>query len=482
MFQNISYKLETAGQTGLDILFGSPQTGLAKWAIALLMLGLFLAGLLFWGNFLNWTTNNFDFLDWHNQVGPYLIFLTKALRSGQLPLHGLSHYINPDRYLGRPDRPLSPEILLLYFLDPATYVLVDVWIFYGLGFVGLLLIRRRYHLSFISFLLLYLLFNFNGHIIAHIAVGHLVWTSYFLLPFFILLVLRMVEGERVGWGWQLSMMLTMLGINLQGGIHIAMYGLGFLLLIALFQPRFWPPVITAVFFTILASMIRILPLAIQYGGGTRFPFLGGYSSITDLLQAFIVLHDPPGNWEQDYYLGALGLAFLTYFGIFRTWLKTDGYRVLFLPMLVMFFFTLGSIYKPLFSSPLPFLDVEREPPRFLVIPLVFLITMGAIQFESLLNSWRREDWEKKIFILIGLALMGYDLIVQARVWRLANYGISKRATDVIQVSVSNHPDPPYIIAILVGLVFTMLTIILMVVLAVRESKNSRLNAGATQDA
>ena len=82
--------------------------------------------------------------------------------------------------------PISPQVLLLRFLDPATYVLVNIWIFYAIGFLALLLLRRRYHLSLAAFLPMYLLFSFNGHITAHLVVGHLEWVGYFLLPLFCL--------------------------------------------------------------------------------------------------------------------------------------------------------------------------------------------------------------------------------------------------------------------------------------------------------
>ncbi|MBK8422046.1 hypothetical protein [Candidatus Villigracilis saccharophilus] len=161
-------KLSKVGQFFLDVLFKPLESLSAKWAVTILLAGLFSAGLLHWGFFLDWFNNRFDIQDWHLHVGPYLDFLSKAFRSGQFPLHADSAYIIPSQYLARQNRPFSPQILLLYFLNPSTYVLVNVWIFYSLSFAGLLLIRARYQLSFVSFLSIFLLFNLNGHIVAHI--------------------------------------------------------------------------------------------------------------------------------------------------------------------------------------------------------------------------------------------------------------------------------------------------------------------------
>ena len=182
MVNQTVHKIGLTGQKALDVLFEPAETPLAKWIVSFLLVVLFAVGILHWGYFLNWFNNPFDMGDWHNIVDPMLVFLSNAFRSGQLPMHGNSPLFVPDRYLGRPDRPLSPQLLLLYLVDPAKYVVINVWIFFTIGFIGLLLIRKRYHLSLASFTALFLLFNFNGHITDHYVVGHMEWVGYFLLP------------------------------------------------------------------------------------------------------------------------------------------------------------------------------------------------------------------------------------------------------------------------------------------------------------
>ncbi len=471
MINPLSQKLIKAFQFFLDVLFKPLESLFAKWAVAILLTGLFAAGLLHWGFFLDWFNNRFDIQDWHLHVGPYLDFLSKSLKSGQFPLHADSPYMVPSQYLARQNRPFSPQILLLYFLNPATYVLVNVWVFYSLSFVGLLLIRSRYHLSFVSFLSLFLLFNLNGHINAHMGVGHFEWVGYFLLPFYILLVLKMVEGEKTGWKWQLSMCLVMLAIVLQGAAHFFIYCMSFLLLLGLFQPRYFSTIIKAIVLSTLLSMIRILPPALQFAGGTGLKFLGGFTSVLQLLQVFIA-ENSQGYWEKAYYLGVLGFAFTLYFGVIRNWRKDERYRPLYFPMLIMFFFSIGSLYLPLFSSHIPFLDSQRAPTRFVVVPLVFLITFGGIQFQSLINEWNQKNWEKMGIVLFGEALMAYDLISNSRSWSLENFSISKRATDIIEVAVGNSPDPTYITTLIIGFTCTVITLVALVLLAYREQNQS----------
>jgi hypothetical protein len=480
-------KLGFTGQKMLDILFEPAETPLVKWIVSFLLVVLFAAGILHWGYFLNWFNNRFDLGDWHNIVDPMLVFLTNAFRSGQLPMHGNSPLFVPDRYLGRPDRPLSPQLLLLYLVDPAKYVLINVWIFFTIGFIGLLLIRKRYHLSMVSFTALFLLFNFNGHITDHYVVGHMEWVGYFLLPWLVLLVLEMLDGEKTGWGWVFGMALTMLAINLQGAVHFFLYCMAFLVLLALFQPRFWIPVIKAVIASVLISMLRLLPLAIQYynGGGVQFIF--GFLSISHMLDSFVVLHPPYlldtpsgqiGGWEVDYYLGLIGFLFIIYFGVFRNWANEKSYRLLYFPMLVMAFFSLGDVYRPIFNSPIPFMDSQRAPTRFLIVPLVFLIILAGIQLQNWIKARKNNGWMEKMAVLIGLAFIGYDLFLHSRAWRLTNLTskVLERFTGTVRVPLVYRPDPAYTISIITGLVLTVGAAVILSILVLREQKKTGLKA------
>lgn len=462
-------KLARASQFWFDVLFKKAESSKAKWVVGLLLTVLFAGGMLYWGSFLDWFNNRFDIQDWHVHVGPYLDFVSKALRSGQFPMHADSPYMIPAQYLARQNRPLSPQILLLVFLNPATYVLVNVWIFYGLGFWGLMLIRERYKLSFVSFLSIFLLFNLNGHIVAHMGSGHFEWVGYFLLPFYVLLILKMVDGEQTGWQWLLSMSIVLMGIVLQGAAHFFIYCAAFLLLLGVFQPRYFSTVIKAVALGGLASMVRILPPAIQFAEGTGLKSLGGFESVKQVFDMFIT-SSSRGYWEQTYYVGILGFAFIVYFGIIKNWQRDLSHRPLYLASLMMAFFSVGAIYLPLFSSGIPFLDSQRAPTRFLIVPLVFLIIFAGIQFQSLINEWNLKNRENGIAMLFGMGLMAYDLFANSRIWSLDNYSTSARATDVIDVAVANYPDPAYTATLIIGFACTTITLGVLAFFAYHERK------------
>ena len=462
-------KLAEAGQFWFDVLFKRAETSRAKWVAGILLAGLFVGGLLYWGSFLDWFNNRFDIQDWHVHVGPYLDFLSQSLRSGQFPMHADSAYMIPAQYLARQNRPFSPQILFLIFLNPATYVMVNVWIFYTLGFWGLMLIRDRYKLSFVSFLSMFLLFNLNGHIVAHMGSGHFEWVGYFLLPFYVFLVLKMVEGEDTGWRWLLSMSVVLMGIVLQGAAHFFIYCVAFLFLLGIFKPRYFLQIIKVITFGVLISMVRILPPAVQFAGGTGLKSLGGFESVKQVFEMFIS-PSSRGYWEQTYYVGILGFAFIVYFGVIKNWQRDLSHHPLYLASLAMAFFSVGSIYLPLFNSGIPFLDSQRAPTRFLIVPLVFLIIFAALQFQAMLNEWSQKNLENGIAVLFGAGLMAYDLFVNSRIWSIDNYSISARATDVIEVAVANYPDPTYTTTLIIGFTCTAITLGVLSFFAYREQK------------
>jgi hypothetical protein len=236
-----------------------------------------------------------------------------------------------------------------------------------------------------------------------------------------------------------------------------------------FQSRYFSTVIKAVALGGLASMVRILPPAIQFAGGTGLKSLGGFETVKQMFE-MLISPSSRGYWEQTYYMGILGFAFIVYFGVIKHWTLELRHRPLYLSCLAMVFFSVGSIYLPLFNSGIPFLDSQRAPTRFLIVPLVFLITLAGIRFQSFLNEWQQKDWGNGIAFLFGGGLMAYDLLYNSRIWSLDNYSSSARATDVIEVAVANYPDPTYTATLIVGFACTLATLGALMFLAYRERK------------
>ena len=138
----------------------------------------------------------------------------------------------------------------------------------------MLLLRRRFELSLLAFTILFTLFNFNGHILAHASVGHATWGGYFLFAGFAVLIFDLLEGQA-NWRWVAKVVFLSALILLQGSYHQFIYVLFFLGLLALSVPHLFWWLAATMGFAILVSMVRILPAALLIGEFSNY-FIAGY--------------------------------------------------------------------------------------------------------------------------------------------------------------------------------------------------------------
>jgi len=160
-------------------------------APALALAFLYLTGVVHWLLFFNLASAafrgpSFSVEDWPKEYRYYSI-LQQAVRGDRVPFY-VSRPIHTRKFLALPEVSWSPQLLLLRFMPVGAFVVANTLLLYSAGFAGLLLIRRRYSLGLLPFAFLFAIFAFNGHVTAHLAVGHSMWVGYFLLPFVLLLL------------------------------------------------------------------------------------------------------------------------------------------------------------------------------------------------------------------------------------------------------------------------------------------------------
>ena len=451
--------------------------------------GLFLLGLFVFGNFFEWGGHTLEYHDWANVTGPRFLFLRTAVKSGQLPmnisdpstLHGWT-----TRYLAVADAFISPQLVLLYRLSVQRFNLANVWLLYSLGFAGLLALRARLRLSPVAFAALFLMVNFNGHILAHYSVGHATWGGYFLFPWFVWLVLRLMDGEHT-WRWTLGMSALLFIIWLQGSFHQFVWLLILLACIGIFvRGAFWA-VVRAGIFTLLISAFRILPSTLLYGKAST-AFINGYPSLFALWENLVNLPHPinspyfiqglgqgVGSWELTTYIGVIGGLFLVYFGLYRGLLRRDSpfFRLL-VPLGIMLLLTMGQIYNLLLTLPIPLLEGERVATRMFSVVLVFGLIFAAERFQR----WLDESSPPPLALpasLLGLALVAFELWQDLNIWRISNgskdFWVEFNDTKWF---VKNNPaDTLYYGLVFGGLAITLLTFLVLAFLSWRELRAQR---------
>ena len=463
-------------------IFTDPDTEEKHRSIRVIWLTLLLLAILAaWGVVLNFGDIPFDFHDWAEVNAPRLAFLKDAVTKGKLPLHmpdssalrGVT-----DRYLALPDMILSPQVLLLRFMSVGTFVLVHTWMMIGLGYWGLLRLKKRFSLSLLSFTWIAILFFCNGHMISHYAVGHVTWGGTFLLSWFTELVFALIKGDRSA-RWEAKMAFLLFFIFLQGSSHQFVWCVIFLGFLAVSDWKTFFPILRSGIAAGLLSAVRIIPPAMQMGAFDD-DFLGGYRSPVQLVNAFIKIINPAdslnqqktgavlGWWEFDLYTGFAGVILLAL--ALLAWLlirsRQLGFPSLICPVAVLSLFSVRNVYSLMRFLRIPLFSGERVSSRFLILPFIFILIAGTAALQRFLE---RKSFRTGGYIVLSLAVIPLTAEIGKHLdrWKVteAVKGFPYTYTDLSIKTVANHPDRPYTTGLLIGAVVTVLSGILILLRA-----------------
>jgi hypothetical protein len=400
---------------------------------AVWLVGLYLLGGLWFGYFDSWGDHTLFFQDWADITGPRFQFLRDAAQTGQLPLHisdPSTMHGNTYRYLAVPDTLISPQYLLMKRFSVQRFQLINILIFYSLGFIGLLALGRKLRLSLFTFSLLFFLYNFNGNILAHLSVGHATWVGYFLFSWFVLLIFQLLEGDH-SWRWCFQMSFLMFVIWLQGSFHQYLWLLLMLGLVGLCVPgKFWVMVRVG-FFVLLMSAFRILPAILLYG---RYgaSYISGYPTLWLLWDSLVNLTNPLSipvvttggeglsAWETTNFIGLLATLWMLYFGLARGLFgKEAPARRLMLPLGGMLLLSVGQIFGFLRLLPIPMIQGERVGTRIISVVLVFLLVIAAERSQRWLDGVGERTFVQ-IGLTLGFAFTLMELWVNSGFWMISN--------------------------------------------------------------
>jgi hypothetical protein len=405
---------------------GSESSG--KTAKVVILAILFAAGAFHWIWFLDYGRMDFKPNDWGKEFIYYSV-LRQAVSSGTMPYHIPLAFHGSNRFLALPEVNLSPQIFLLPAMSVGTFVVLNTLLLYSAGFVGSLLVKKRYRLSTVAFAAFFLLFNFNGHITAHMGVGHSMWAGYFLLPFLVLFLMELLDGAP----WRttsVKLALTLFLMLLQGSFHLFVWCLLFLVLVLAFNwRRYYKPLVTTIALSALFSAHRLVP-ALFALWGKKEKFIWSYPTPLELLDALTSIreHTPDrlrpwgtaGWWEYDAYIGLIGLAIILGFGVWLRFsrnpeLDRHKYAPLDLPLVTMTLLSMSYFHAFITRIPIPLLKSERVAMRFIVVPLVVLIMLSVIRMGPILARIGRGF--KFRFVAAGaLALMALSFLDHSYLW------------------------------------------------------------------
>jgi hypothetical protein len=415
-----------------EFLFRPPQEGRgARACQAAFLTVLFVLGALHWIAFLDVGEMRMTVEDWPLQL-MYGTVLKQAVTQHIMPWHTSRPVLNTTRFLTVPETTLSPQALALARLPVGTYALCNILLLYTAGFIGCLLIRRKYRLSAFASAVLFLLFNFNGFIIDHIGVGHAWVLGYFFLPFFCLIALNLAEG-KTGLGAAGAMAFVLFAMLLQGSFHIVIWCCMFLALLAAFHKPSRATVAWTILFTALLGAFRFVPSALEYRNMTSYyHFVSGHRSLYDLFLGFVAIKERSefsiggifgrqGWWEYDYYVGLLGFAALIYLGIVVRWrkdsmdLRRREYKALDWPLGLMALLSISYFWAIIAKLPLPLVNSERASSRFLIIPVLLLLVIACARMQDALDRLQtRGNW--KWLLVPAFLITAFEIVNHSVRW------------------------------------------------------------------
>lgn len=392
-----------------------------SWALVALLLA---AGSLHWFLFIGMPPSfPREAADWPKEFRYYAV-LKQAVSEGRVPYFVSVSLQDTRKFLAIPETVLSPQILLLRWLSIDTFLLVHILLLQAAGLAGCVALGRRYQLSVPSLCLLWLLLGFNGHITSHLAIGHSMWGGVFLLPWFFLCVLELVEDPpnrrtpiAIG---------AVLGVILwQGSFHPFVWCVLFLLLLFLFDGVSRRPVFVSLLWSAAFAAWRLVPAAVVLLGKRSQAFETGYPSVADLMAAFVSIRDAQfprqgtgamGGvrwWEFDAYIGWPALLWLLTFGIVFLALDRGPRRRLSLPLAITALLSYDGLYRLIHFARLPLLSAERVSSRLLILPVGMLVVLAAIEGER----WCRKAPRGRGVLLIVVAMAtAVSLAVHSRAW------------------------------------------------------------------
>ena len=439
----------------------------AKIVTVFVLIVLFALGAFHWAWFINFGNVSFRIHDW-GQEHIYYSVIRQGVNSGSIPFHMSMRFHQTDRFMSIPDTNFMPWVLLLPTMSSGSFIMWDLLILYTLGFIGCLLLMRKYGLSLLPFTLFFLLFNFNGHIVAHLAVGHTAWGGYFLLPFFFYFLLEILEGSS-NRTMSLKLGFVLFAMMLKGSFHLYTWCLMFLVILLVFNWRYAGAVLGAIAASAVLSLFKLAPAAYTLLGRQE-KFIWSYPTFRDLIDAMITIRlDSPerlrfwgnaGWWEFDMYVGLIGLAVLVYFGIAlrfsrREELGSYKFGALDLPIVLMVLLSLSYFQAFLSRIPVPLLRSERVATRFVLLPVISLAIISSLRFDAMLRRIG-QSVKVRVLAIAGLAAMALAFLDHSFLWSVA------RLERITQLKVAppvpgltTRDDPGYKLVVVVSLLITI---------------------------
>ena len=341
----------------------------------------------------------------------YFSSLRDAMLQGRIPYDLRSAFFGADWYWANPETLLVPYVVLLRGMSISSFFTLHILVCVGGGLWGLIALRRELALSPIVWVVFLTIFFFNGHITAHLSVGHLQWVAYYLLPWVFVSLTRAARHDCSTRNAAV-LALTLAAMVMLGGWHVFIWSLLFTIFLCLpSRARLVFLARTLVVTTLLAAF-RLLPTAVMFHG-TSNVFALSFRSARMLIDALVVgqtarfAAEHEGWWEFDTYIGVVGFALLCLGAVPWRTAATKFLNAFYLPALALFVLSIGGVYEATLFR-LPGFVSERVVTRLAIVPALALVLAGCVR----VDRWLARAMSRWSIRGVGSLLAAYFLIAQ----------------------------------------------------------------------
>lgn len=371
-------------------------------------------------------------------------------------------------FMANPQVPLTPDFLLLPWISTTLYFILHVLLFYSLGLFGTLLLAKKLCFNFAALIFFWLLFNFNGYVTSHLAVGHLPWTGYFLLPlfFYFLSDIEKVKNNTLTPQISIGLILGVLFIN--GSFHLAIWCCMFMLISCLLRKELIAGVALSIIIGGVIGLGKLLPGLLYLS--VKHHFVSGYPSISMLLDAFTVLQSQDfrvtgsmgvlGWHECSVYIGFVAFFIFVGLSIFSLMKPHKLYPQHFIiASATMFILSMGNVYSFIADSGLPLASAERVSSRFIVMPFILFLILASSSLSEIIKSASKKF---NAIAMLALFFVAGELYQNFLIWKVQSvFGNDEtRSSQLIPLAVS--VDKTYELVVYFSWSISILTILLSV--------------------
>ncbi len=455
-----------------QVLFRYPKTTKQYWFCAVALISCYLVGIVYWLCFFNGGNLSLNAYDWIKESA-YLDTLRTTQSTGVIPWKwNVAFYHNTQKFLANPEIILTPDIVLLRWISNCRFIISHIIILYTIGFFGSLLIARKFKLSLVSLIFYLLVFNFNGYLTSHLAIGHFQWTGYFFLPFFFLIMFRFskdsCQTSSLNKKYTIWMGVILGVLVLNGSFHIALWCSMFMLITLLWR---WAIVYNIIVSIIIGGLLgagRILPAYLFFP--EKGSFISGYPSSGILFEAFTSHHvhdfkklgvgaELLGWWEYDIFIGFAALIIMIFCTIFAfKHIGVEYQGPMFISAGIFFLLSLGNVYSIISKIPVSFANIERVSSRFIIMPFLLLLIISARGIDELLRSGPKIC---KIIALILVPVVAVELMIHSFLWKIDSIERSVQQFAKPELSIIPYSDFSYALSVYSGWLVSLFTLLVL---------------------